>query len=136
MKNRRIVTTLVFGEFEPVLHCARLTSGNYVIESATCKYVDNLLTSTTTDCNSTIPENSQKNQSIGGKTMKTQCIKKATMQFLIFSLILTLGMATVEAQQKYQIAEKQTLAFTKQERSMVGDIESHMLSSVNQKKLT
>jgi hypothetical protein len=62
--------------------------------------------------------------------MQTKKLRKTIVQLVIFSLILILGVTTAEAQQKYQIAGKQTLAFTKQERSMVGDIESHMLSLV------
>jgi hypothetical protein len=62
--------------------------------------------------------------------MQTKNLRKTIVQLVIFWLILTLGVATVEAQQKYQIAGKQTLAFTKQERSMVGDVEGHMLSLV------
>jgi hypothetical protein len=54
--------------------------------------------------------------------MQTKKQRKTIVQWVIFWLILTLGVATVEAQQKYQIAGKQTLAFTKQERSMVGEI--------------
>ena len=62
--------------------------------------------------------------------MQTKKIRKTILQMIILSMILTLGVATAEAQQKYQIAGKQTMAFTKQERSMVGDVESHMLSLV------
>ncbi|MBW6492882.1 MAG: hypothetical protein K0B15_16990 [Lentimicrobium sp.] len=60
--------------------------------------------------------------------MQTKNLRKTIVQLVIFWLILTLGMATAAAQQKYQIAGEQTMAFTKQERSMVGDFEGHMLS--------
>ncbi|TVQ10083.1 MAG: hypothetical protein EA361_14510 [Bacteroidetes bacterium] len=50
------------------------------------------------------------------------------MQLVIFTVIISLGMATSIAQEKYQVAGKQTIAFTKQDRSIVGDVEGHVLS--------
>jgi len=62
--------------------------------------------------------------------MQTKNLKKTLVQALIFALALSLGIANTTAQQKYQVAGKQTLAFTKQERSMIGDVDGHMLSLV------
>ena len=60
--------------------------------------------------------------------MKTKMTGTTIKHFITFALIFLLGIATSVAQEKFKIAGKQTLAFTNQERIMIGDIDGHVLS--------
>ncbi|TVR42267.1 MAG: hypothetical protein EA394_03885 [Bacteroidia bacterium] len=60
--------------------------------------------------------------------MKTKKTGTTIKHLITFALIFLLGIATSVAQEKFKIAGKQTLAFTKQERIMIGDIDGHVLS--------
>jgi hypothetical protein len=62
------------------------------------------------------------------KKMKTKSLRKTAAQAVILVLIFSLGMVAASAQEKHRIAGKQTLAFTKQERIMIGDNDGHLLS--------
>jgi hypothetical protein len=59
--------------------------------------------------------------------MHTKNLRKTIVQLVIFWLILTLGMATAAAQQKYQIAGEATHAIIDQQMSKLDDVLGHTL---------